>query len=126
MDLFDRRFILFLFVGVLNTAFGYGLFALFIWLGLHYSLAVLFSTILGVLFNFKTIGGIVFKDGNNRLIFRFIAVYVFLYVLNVTGLKLFDMAGLTNKYISGAILLMPMAVISFLLNKKFVFRKGVE
>jgi putative flippase GtrA len=125
MSLFDRRFIVFLFVGVLNTAFGYGLFALFIFFGLHYTLAVLFSTILGVLFNFKTIGAIVFKNGSNKLIMRFIAVYALLYLLNISGLKVLDMAGITNKYISGGILLLPLAMLSFLLNKKFVFNRNL-
>ncbi|MGE4266594.1 MAG: GtrA family protein [Deferribacterales bacterium] len=124
MGLLDRRFIVFLIVGVLNTVFGYGLFALFIFFGLHYTLAVLFSTVLGVLFNFKTIGTIVFRDGSNRLITKFVSVYAFLYVLNISGLKLLDMAGTTNKYISGGILLLPLAMLSFLLNKKFVFNRN--
>jgi len=125
MGLFDRRFIVFLLVGVLNTAFGYGLFALFIFFGLHYTLAVLFSTLLGVLFNFKTIGTIVFKNGSNRLIMRFVFVYAFLYILNISGIKALDTAGITNKYISGGILLLPLAVFSFLLNKKFVFNRNL-
>jgi hypothetical protein len=38
------RFLRFLLVGILNAAVGYGLFALFIYLGLHYSLANLVAT----------------------------------------------------------------------------------
>lgn len=120
-----NTFARYMIVGLLNTAVGYSLYAVFIFFGIHYSLAVLFSTILGVLFNFKTIGTIVFKNDNKKLIFRFVAVYMLTYLLNITGLRLlkyytFDM------YLAGALMLVPMAVISFVLHKTFVFQtKGL-
>jgi putative flippase GtrA len=126
LDKIDKRFIRFLFVGALNTAFGYSLYAVFIFLGLHYSIAVFFSTILGILFNFKTIGILVFKNGNNRLIHRFFAVYAVNYILNVSFLKIFKTAGMENMYINGLILVLPLAVLSFILNKKFVFKRGPD
>jgi putative flippase GtrA len=118
----DQPFIRFLFVGGINAIFGYGLFAFFIYLHLHYSLASLLSTILGVLFNFKTTGKLVFKSSNNRLIVRFFAVYGMVYVVNVLLLKGLKWVGL-NFYVTGAILILPLAILSFLLNKKFVFKK---
>ena len=118
-----RQLISFLLVGILNTAFGYGLFALFIYIGLYYSLAVLFSTILGVLFNFKTIGKLVFGSSDNGLIFRFALVYVITYLLNIFFLWLFKKFGFENMYINGFVLLIPLAAVSFLLNKFFVFRR---
>lgn len=86
----------------------------------NYPVAVLFSTVLGVLFNYKTIGKIVFSSNENKLI-PFISVYIFLYVLNVFILWLMTTLGFTNMYISGAILLAPLALISYFLNKNFVF-----
>jgi putative flippase GtrA len=121
----NARFIRFLFVGVLNTAFGYSAYALFIFLGLHYSLAVFCSTVLGILFNFKTIGVLVFKNHDNGLIFRFFAVYAVVYCANVLGLKLFLLCGMANMYVNGLILVLPLAILSFALNKKFVFERGV-
>ena len=118
-----RQAVKFLFVGIMNTTFGYGLFALFIYLGLYYPLAVLLSTILGVLFNFKTIGGLVFGSNDNRLIFKFILVYVITYLLNIFFLWLFKRLGFENMYINGFVLLIPLAAVSFLLNKFFVFRR---
>ena len=118
-----RQLISFLLVGILNTAFGYGLFALFIYLGLYYPLAVLFSTILGVLFNFKTIGKLVFGSSDNGLILRFALVYVITYLLNIFFLWLFKKLGFENMYINGFVLLIPLAAVSFLLNKFFVFRR---
>ena len=122
----NNHFIRFILVGILNTMVGYGLFALFIYLGLHYSLAVLFSTILGVLFNFKSIGKLVFNSNNNERIYHFIGVYILLYLLNVSGLWGLSSIGMENMYVAGAILLAPLAIISFILNKNFVFNQEVD
>jgi len=111
----------FLVVGGINTVFGYSVFALFILIGLHYVLAALLSTICGILFNFKTTGTLVFKNRDNRLIFRFFGVYLITYFLIVGLLKLFDMAGVTP-LVAGAIIVLPMGVVSFLLMRKLVFK----
>jgi putative flippase GtrA len=121
------RFLKFLLVGVLNTIFGYGVFALSVYAGMDYRYAVLLSTILGVLFNFKTIGTLVFGSKNNKLIFRFICVYVVIYLLNVEVLRLADsiQVNLEPKVkimIAGGILVLPLAIVSYVLNKLFVFR----
>jgi putative flippase GtrA len=116
----DPRFLKFIFVGGVNTLFGYGLFTLFIFLNIHYAIASLLSTTLGVFFNFKTTGNLVFKSNNNRLIGRFISVYVIIYLLNVVFLKCLSVFNF-NLYVSGAILILPLAIASFILNKKFVF-----
>jgi len=122
----NSKFIKFILVGILNTAFGYSLFALFIFLNIHYSLAVFLSTVLGVLFNFKTIGKLVFDSHDNSLIFRFIAVYVLLYLINISCLWFFKISGFENMYINGFVLLVPLALISFVLNKKFVFKGKIN
>jgi putative flippase GtrA len=117
----DRRFVTFLFIGFVNTVFGYSMYALFMFLGMHYSLAVLAGTILGVLFNFKTTGKFVFNVSNNKLLFRFIGIYAVTYVLNVAALRIFDYYRY-NLYLAGLLLILPMAAISFALQRKFVFR----
>lgn len=116
------KFVRFILVGGLNTLFGYGLYALLIFIGLHYSLASLLGTILGVLFNFKTTGVIVFKSRDNKLIFKFFAVYGVIYLINLLGLYIFDLLVL-DAYLAGAMLLLPMAVLAYWLNKKLVFDK---
>lgn len=116
------QFIKFLFVGGLNTLFGYGIFAFFLALHLHYSLAALLSTLLGILFNFKTYGTLVFRNSDNRLLFKFLGVYGTTYLLAVSSialLKTFHMSA----FAAGAIMAVPLALISFFLNRKFVFRK---
>jgi len=120
----DRRFIKFLVVGVLNTAFGYSLFAFFLFIGLHYVLASLLGTIIGILFNFKTTGRLVFDSSDNTLISRFFGVYTFIYIFNIIMLRLFEINGFVDMYINGLILLIPSAVVSFVLNKNFVFTES--
>jgi putative flippase GtrA len=119
----DTRFFKFLAVGVLNTAFGYSIYALLIFMGIEVSLAILIGTIIGVLFNFKTTGQLVFGSRDNRKLVRFVGVYAILYVLNVAGVKLLIALGL-NSYAAGAVLLAPMAMLSFLLNRRLVFQEG--
>jgi putative flippase GtrA len=85
-------------------------------------MAVLLSTIFGVMFNFKTIGKLVFDSHDNSLIFRFVLVYSIIYILNVSGLWTFEKFGYDNMYLNGFALLAPLAVVSFILNKKYVFK----
>ena len=119
----QRRFIKFLLVGVLNTLFGYAVFALFVYLGFHYSLASLLSTILGVLFNFRTTGRLVFNNRNNFLLWRFAMVYTVVYGCNVGLLRVMDGYSI-DMYVAGAVAVFPLAVLSYFLNKRFVFEVG--
>ena len=115
-----RRIILFLVVGGVNTLFGYSLYALLLFLNFHYALASLLGTAGGILFNFKTTGTIVFKNSNNTLLFKFVAVYCLTYTVNVGCLKIFSLYG-ANMYVAGLILVIPLALLSYTLLKKFVF-----
>jgi len=119
-----RQFCLFIAVGVLNTVFGYSVFSLFIFCGLHYIWAAFFGTCLGIIFNFRTIGGIVFKNHNYRLFFKFLCVYGFLYVINITLIKL-TLFITSNVYIAGAIAVVICALISYVLNKHLVFARKI-
>ena len=119
--LWSIPFLRFLVVGGVNTIFGYGVFSLLILLGLHYVIAALLATICGILFNFKTTGTLVFKNRDNRLIFRFFGVSLITYSLMIGFLKLFDMAGVIP-LVAGAIIAVPMGVVAFLLMKKLVFK----
>jgi putative flippase GtrA len=141
----ENKFVRFLFVGVINTIFGYGVFLLFIWFGMHYSVALLFSNILGILFNYKTTGYIVFQNKSNRLLLHFFLVYGVVYLFNLLELYLLDKSNLYEFILSlplldfldnlplnpdkigdamgQAITLLPNAILSFILNKVFVFKQ---
>ena len=116
----NRQFVRFLLIGALNTVFGYSIFALFIFFGVHYSIASLLSTVLGVLFNFKTTGRYVFNNRKNSLLGKFFLVYAVIYGCNVGLLKIMNDFSI-SMYIAGAVLALPLAVLSYILNKKLVF-----
>lgn len=119
--LWSLPFVRFLVVGGANTFFGYAVYSLFILLNIHYAIASLMSTMIGVVFNFFTTGRIVFKNKNVKLIFKFFLVYGITYLVNLFFLSKFDAAHF-NMFAAGAIMVLPIAVLSFLLNKKLVFR----
>jgi putative flippase GtrA len=119
--MWEKRFLRFLLIGGINTAFGYGIYSLLIFTGLHYSIAAIISTIAGILFNFHTIGTYVFTSGKNfSKLFRFILVYAISYTLNVVSIYALVKAGF-NSYTAGALLLLPIALIVYFLNKILVF-----
>jgi putative flippase GtrA len=118
------QFIRFLFTGGINTIFGYGVYTLLVLAGLDYQIALLISTILGVIFNFFTTGRIVFFNKNLLLIFKFILTYIVVYIVNVILLKIFVGAGL-GPIISQAICLPLMVILSYVLNKYLVFKNKV-
>ena len=120
---FSEQFVLFLVMGGVNTLFYYGLFSLLIYIGVFYALAVVIATVCGVLFNFQTFGRVVFKNFRTDLLGRFIGVYVVLCLANIVGLRLLETIGLYNKYIGGAVLTLPVALLGYVLNKTFVFKK---
>ncbi|EKD53782.1 MAG: GtrA family protein [uncultured bacterium] len=119
----SREFITFLLVGILNTIVGYLFFVFFLFAGFHYTIAILFATCLGILFNFKTTGTLVFKNKNKRLLIHFIGIYILLYGWNVSLISLIHKI-IPNFYIAGAMTSFFMAIISFYLNKHLVFHKS--
>ncbi|MBT3778024.1 MAG: GtrA family protein [Pelagibacteraceae bacterium] len=116
----NYQFMKFIFIGGINTLFGYGVYLFFLFFGLNFAIAALVSTILGIIFNFFTTGRFVFNSKNNSLFFRFILVYVLIYFFTVIGLSILYSNGISYEF-GGAILILPNAFLSFFLNKKFVF-----
>src|SRR5688572_30152142 len=117
---FRSKFIRFLVVGVVNTIVGYGIFAILILLDVPYPLAGLVSTVAGILFNFKSYGIFVFRSHDNRKIFRFFAVYLVCYLIGLIPLAWADANGVSLLLVA-ALMLLPMAVISFVLNRTLVY-----
>lgn len=118
----DNNFFKYVTVGTLNTIFGYGVFSSLIFLGLHYPYAVILGTIISVMFNFNTIGRLVFKNYNHKLITRFVLVYTIIAALNIILLEV-AVSHHISVYLAGAILLMPLGSLSFILNKTLVFKQ---
>jgi putative flippase GtrA len=117
-------------VGGINTAFGYGVFALLVLLNrqlkvlspdVELIVVTLVSQICGILFNFKTTGTIVFKNKDNRLLFRFFGVYLITYLLNYGLLRLLEDSFGIDRLIGGLIIILPVALLGYCLNRRFVF-----
>ena len=121
-SLWQNTFYRFILIGILNTIFGYGVYAALILTSVEYHVALTVSTILGVLFNFKTTGTIVFRNNKKRLIFRFVVMYGIIYVLNQIVLTLLVRANI-NELVSQAIVLPVMVVLAFSMNRRFVFKR---
>ena len=119
----SEQFVSFLIMGGVNTVFYYALYSLLIYAGLHYAAAVAIATVCGVLFNFQTFGRVVFKNFQTRLLGRFAAVYAVVYLANVAGLKALERVGLADKYLAGAVLVLPVAMLGYVLNRTFVFNR---
>ena len=113
----------YLLIGGVNTVFGYCVFAFLLFFGVHYSLAVLVATILGILFNFQTYGRFVFKNHSWNLLGRFVFVYTIIYLANITLLLAFDLL-VFNLYISGAMTTPIIAYLGYVLNKRYVWVKS--
>lgn len=120
--LWAMRLVRFFVIGVVNTLFSYIIFSLLSLIGLHYSLAKLISTVLGIIFNFFTTGRIVFNNHDNRLVFRFFFVYGITYLVDLLFLYLMVDKGGLNQMIAEAIATVPVALLSYLLNSLLTFK----
>lgn len=94
-----------------------------VYLNVHYSIAMLVSNILGILFNYKTTGKLVFENNSNKLLIKFFFVNIIIYLLSLGVLKILFLIGV-DKYSGAIIIAAPMAIISFFLNKHYVFTTG--
>ncbi|NOQ29861.1 MAG: GtrA family protein [Helicobacteraceae bacterium] len=117
-----KQIIKFIIVGMVNTVIYYMLFSSLIYFNFDYRLAVLFATLVGLLFSFKTFSKYVFENNNNKLLYRFASVYVLLYIVNIALIALLQPSVL-NYYLSGLFATICCAILSFVLNKFYVFKK---
>jgi putative flippase GtrA len=117
-----QQIIKFIGVGGINTLFGYTLYAFFLFIGVRYFLAVLFSTCLGVIFNFFTTRNIVFKKSDKKTFLKFVLIYLILCLLSIGFIKLLRLFQL-DFYLSGMIAMASLSLLAFILNKYFVFNE---
>jgi putative flippase GtrA len=104
--------------GLLNTAFGYAVFALLIVVGVGTVAALVAATVAGVVFNFQTSRHLVFRSGGR--VARFVGVYGAVLALNVAGIHGLRALGLSDLQ-AQAVLALPVAGLSFVLQRLFVF-----
>ncbi len=123
---FERKFIKFLFVGFMNTVFSYIIYAVCVTILSRPTLSLGVSYIIGILFNFQTTGRIVFKNSDNKLLTKFFLCYITTFIINRQALDSLVNTFGVDKYLSQAILVFPIAMVSFLLLKNFVFKEKTK
>ena len=127
---FEPQFIRFVLVAMLNTAFGLLVNYAFLFIFEHllklnhaYIVSNFIATIVSILFNFKTYGILVFKNKDNKLILRFLAVTTFTYLLNIGGIALLEHLGSHNNYLNLTIMAVPVGLLNYVLNSIFVYKR---
>lgn len=122
--LFSSRLIRFLGTGLLNTAFGYSIYACLVFGGVPYLAALLAATVLGVIFNYFSFGRIVFQGHGGWVVFgKFIAAYLLVYGVN--ALLLTNLTGFfyLNPYAAQVICIPVSVALSGLLMTYWVYKK---
>ena len=116
-----KSYLKFIIVSLLNTIFGLGVFYLLIFIKIPFQFASFLGTLIGVIFNYNTTGRIVFSSSRNiKTIFKYILVYIIVYLFNILFLSIFVKIKV-NFYYGGLLLILPSGILSFILNKYFVF-----
>jgi putative flippase GtrA len=89
--------------------------------GAAYPAAIGLATILGVAFNFQSTGRLVFGGALAERLPSFLVVYGLGYAVNVGAVAILLSLGL-NVYAANALIIVPLALLTFLLQRRFVFQ----
>jgi putative flippase GtrA len=120
-----NRLVKFILVGLLNTAFGYSIFAIAILLGSPPQLALVLQFFVGCVWNYFMHARLVFEhDGYRQMPLYFLA-YISIYFVNAVTLALIIRAGATP-LLAQAILTPFIAVLSYLLISKILKPRDSE
>lgn len=115
----------FLGVGLLNTVVGYAIYGVLILLNMPYLAALLMATIMGVIFNYFSIGRLVFRSRGGQVIFaKFITAYGMVYGINATVLDILIKHFQFDPYIGQALCVPLSVVISWLLMNYWVYKNN--
>ena len=122
---FSHQLKRFIFTGIVNSGFAYFIYVVcdhFLKLG--YLWSVIISWCLGVCFSYMMFRTFVFTEGDRswRSFARFIPTYVFLLIVNIIGMHILVDIAHWNSLISQAIVIPGCAVLSFFINRIFVFK----
>ena len=121
---FDRRIIRFLGTGVLNTFFGYAVYAALLFIHVPYLAALLLATLAGIVFNYFSFGRMVFQHLGNRLVFlKFVVAYALIYCVNAVLLKALTHSFPLNLYIGQLICIPVSVVLSWMLMSGWVYKR---
>lgn len=106
--------------GVVNTLFGFGLYALFVRLGLNMYVAQVIAHILGVIFNYVTYSRYAFA-GQKGSMPRFVLSYALNYLLSLITLAAAAQL-VASPYLAGLVSVVIVTIINFFVLKRLVFQ----
>lgn len=109
-------------VGVINTLFGYGIYALLLSMGLNMYAAQIIGHIIGVAFNYFTYSRHVFQDVSASKL-RFILSYTLNYAVGLIFLALSAII-LPSPYLAGLLAMVITSIINFIVLRRYVFTSG--
>ena len=120
---FELKKLKFLATGIINTIFSYAIFSLLIYAELQVGYALFFSTIAGVIFNYFSYKGAVFKKKANLGNFsKHVLTYIIIYCLNVAIVYLVINFITVNPYVAQLICIPILISVSWILMNKWVFK----
>ena len=122
--LLGRQEFRFLMVGGINTAVGYGTYALFIYLGFDYLVAFTIATVVGVVNSYLWNRFFTFRSSSKALseITRFALVYLVSFCVGLLFLKVIVGWLGINQYLAGILNIMMTTAISWFGHKNFSFK----
>lgn len=109
--------------GIVNMLFGFGLYALLVWIGLDIYIAQLLAHLVGMAFNYFTYSHHVFS-GSRPAKFRFILSYTATYLLSL-GVLAAVAQFVVSPYLAGIITAVVVSAINYFALKLLVFRASV-
>ena len=118
-----NRFIRFLLVGLLNTGFGYGVYAVFVLFGAPPQIALLMQFVIGAVWNYFTHARLVFDTTGYRKMPAYLGCYAGLYALNAALLGLLMAQGV-GPLAAQAVILPLIVVLSFALVSRVLRGPG--
>ena len=122
--LFERsRPLRFALVGVVNTAFSYGLYTLLLGAGLGIALASAIALVAGIVFSFATQGLVVFRHASASTFVRFVLAWAAIYAANLGLIHAFMRIAGVGAAAGGALAIAPVTLLSYFIQRDFVFRR---
>ena len=107
-------------VGIINTAFSYGVFALMLAVSSKYDLDLVIATLLGILFAFRNSKKHVFQSKRSGRFVHFLSGYGLTFLVNLALFHGLLAAGF-HALAAQAVSLPLLVVFSYMINAKFVF-----
>lgn len=118
-----RKLAVFLATGLLNTLFGYAIYALLVYLNTSYLLALFLSTVAGVIFNYFSYGAMVFgAKADWKLFGKFVIAYALIYAANAALLQVLTANYHLNAYLAQGFCIAPTVVVSWLVLNLWVYK----